>query len=153
MSALPTYAKGLVDLTTLSVQPLSIAADGTISNNGSAINVIAYYKTLKLTQKNALEEHSGTSLRGENNIILSSATDLEFTGYVLKNDTSGAANLIAEAAQANDQFRVSWTRSLRVWTYVGVLETYEETVEGKSAIMFNVTLKPVNIGSSNPVLS
>jgi hypothetical protein len=141
-----------VNIGTATLTPCTRAGDGTLTV-GTSFSLLLVIENINMKRSFELEKASITASPFMNHVKTETGTDYELTGYILKNDAAGAVNGMSETYDNFDYVKLVHNRAGRVFTYYGLWENYEETMSGKNAVKFSASLKMIDIGSPNPLLS
>lgn len=102
--------------------------------------------SIDFKSKNILENVSGMSSRFKNYVVIENESSIILV-EILK---SIGRNFLAEVAYGFRYAKVVLTRGQQTWSFLGVIESYEENIRrGKS--IGCLSLKQVDIGEENPI--
>ena len=149
MAKIPTWLLGR-HITTITLTPLTVAADGTLTP-GTAASLSGYIDGVELTGQKTTENIQSIDNIRANYVVTEIETSVTLTEILKTNDTSGTpTNILASAYySAFDLALVTLARGGRSYTFYSLMSSYAENInKGKST--GKMDCKMVDPGVANP---
>lgn len=141
------------NIASATITGMTRGADGTLTP-GTSHSLLPVLENINETGETETDRASITASPSKNSTGIESGTDLEITGFILRNDF--VATPLNWARNTWDNFRyaeVVWEIANITSTYVGLVKSFKQTMNGKTHVKFEMTLEHVDIGGTNPVRS
>lgn len=146
MAAIPVWAVG--QNCAFTITPQTVAANGTLSDNGSAVTLTGHLSEASIESTVDLVELSPMDATRRNMVPTTVGTRVDLTELVKKNGT----NLLANQAYTSSYFKVVITRGAQAFTFYGTLASYGENYS-RERVPGRFALDMVDPGVSNPAYS
>jgi hypothetical protein len=135
------------DLSALNVYSGTRASDGTMtwSSASSLLNRVDY---VRISDDRALDMIASVDAI----FAHYEKTIMDFTLTVGEILTKGATNILPGMAAGTDYVKVVFTRGSQTYTFLGIIQSFQDgvTAMGKNAV--ELTLKPIDLGSTSTPL-
>jgi len=138
-----------IDTSVLTIQKMSPDATGTLIPN-TQLGTLELYVTVESVRTrsaNRLVNLSPMTRRQENNVIVETGTTMTFNGLILKGVANPARRMAmgtgAGGLAGADYVRIIWTEGSCTWTFIGVIENYEQDIS-KDASRYTLSVRHVD---------
>lgn len=154
MPTQPNFQLGR-SMTSLVVTPVTIAADGTITDTTPVATLTAVLENFDYESTNELEEISAVTQRRQNHVITSTGTTATID-IIMKGgtDTAYAINTLGAIAYNQDYTRVTLVQSNLTWgPFYNVIAKFSSGIKGKGKVTAHIELSQIDPGAANPAIS